>query len=94
MGAMVQPTENAQTRKILSMAPFFVKGLALRPLTITLYLSRAIMVMVQIETQPKSEPNMPYISHIRGPCKQKKTFIAVLSIKPFTFCVIYDITEK
>lgn len=35
--------------------------------TITLYLSRAIIVMDQMEAQPNSEPNIPYSSHINGP---------------------------
>lgn len=66
-GAMVHPTENNQTRRILSIALLFVNGLALKPLTMTLYLSKAIMVMVHIDAQPNKDPNIPYISHISGP---------------------------
>lgn len=64
---MVHPIENKYTRSILSKAPLVVRGFALKPLTITLYLSNAIMVMVQIEVQPNSDPNIPYSSHMKGP---------------------------
>lgn len=59
IGAMVQPTDIAQIISILSNAVFLVRGCALNPLTITLYLSKAINVMVQIDAQPHNEPNIP-----------------------------------
>lgn len=36
-------------------------------LTITLYLSKAIIVIVQMEPHPKRDPNIPYNSHMKGP---------------------------
>jgi len=35
--------------------------------TMTLYLSIAIMVIVQMEIHPKREPHIPYNSHMKGP---------------------------
>lgn len=66
-GAMVQPTDMAQIKIILSMAVFLVSGWALNPFTITLYRSKAMNVMVQIDPQPKRDPNMPYSSQKNGP---------------------------
>lgn len=71
-GAIVHPTDIAQMSKILNIAVFFVSGWALKPLTMTLYLSKAMKVIVQIEPQPKSEPNIPYNSQKKGPRITKK----------------------
>lgn len=44
-----------------------VIGLADRPLTITLYLSNAIIVIVHMETDPNWEPANAYSSQNKGP---------------------------
>lgn len=56
---MVHPMDMAQINRIRNIAVFFVNGVALNPLTITLYRSKAMKTMVQIEAHPHSEPNMP-----------------------------------
>jgi len=48
-------------------APLMLIGLADKPLTITLYLSNAIIVIVHIEIHPNMEPIMPYSSQKKGP---------------------------
>lgn len=48
-------------------APLIVMGFAAIPLTMTLYRSNAIIVIVQIEAQPKSEPAQAYNSQASGP---------------------------
>lgn len=55
-----------------NMAPPVVNGFADRPFTITLYRSKAIIVMVQIEAQPKTEPNIAYNSHMNAVQATKK----------------------
>lgn len=42
-------------------------GLAAKPLTITLYLSNAIIVIDQMEPHPNREPAMAYSSQGKGP---------------------------
>lgn len=59
IGAIVQPIDMAQMINILSKAVFFVKGFALKPLTITLYLSKAMKVIVQMDVHPNNDPNIP-----------------------------------
>lgn len=51
-------------------APLMVIGLADKPLTITLYLSNAIIVIVHMEPHPNREPAKPYNSQNRGPSTQ------------------------
>lgn len=66
-GARVHASENNQTPRTRSRAPLIVIGLAAMPFTITLYRSKAIAVMVQMETHPKSEPPVAYSWHASGP---------------------------
>lgn len=44
-----------------------VIGLADKPLTITLYLSNAIIVIVHMEAHPNREPAKAYSSQNKGP---------------------------
>jgi hypothetical protein len=37
----------------------------------TLYRSKAIKVIVQMEAQPNNEPHIPYSSHRKGPAHKK-----------------------
>lgn len=66
-GAIVQASEKSQMPSSRRRAPFMVIGLADKPLTITLYLSNAIIVIVHMETHPNREPAKPYSSQIKGP---------------------------
>lgn len=51
-------------------APLMDIGLADKPLTITLYLSNAIIVIDHMEPQPNREPAKPYNSQNKGPSAQ------------------------
>ena len=64
---MVQTADMIQTPRILEKALLVDRGRAEIPLTITLYLSMAIITMLQMEAQPKRDPNIPYSSHMNGP---------------------------
>lgn len=52
MGAAVQIPEKSQIPRIRRRAPVMFIGFAANPLTITLYLSKAIAVILHIETHP------------------------------------------
>lgn len=58
IGAIVQPREKIHIPSIRSSAPVMVSGLPAKPLTITLYLSNAIMVIDHMELHPNKEPNI------------------------------------
>lgn len=66
-GAIVQASENAQIPNMRKRAPLILIGLADKPLTITLYLSNAIIVIVQMEPHPNREPAKAYSSQMKGP---------------------------
>lgn len=51
-------------------APLMFIGLADKPLTITLYLSNAIIVIVHMEPHPNREPANAYSSQNKGPNTQ------------------------
>lgn len=67
IGARVQANENIQMPNIRRRAPLTPIGLADKPLTITLYLSNAIIVIVQMEPHPNREPAKAYSSQNKGP---------------------------
>lgn len=56
IGATVHANEESQIANMRNKAPLMVIGLAAMPFTITLYRSKAIAVIVHIETVPYSEP--------------------------------------
>lgn len=67
IGKMVQTTPQIQRPIILRIAPLIVSGLPASPLTMTLYLSKEIIVIVQMEAHPNKDPVIAYISHMNGP---------------------------
>lgn len=67
---MVHITDQNHERRILSIAPPMVSGLPAKPLTITLYLSKAIKVIDQMEPHPKSDPARAYSWQNSGPNTQ------------------------
>lgn len=66
-GANVQAKEKNQIPSMRRRAPLMDIGLPDKPLTITLYLSNAIIVIVQMEPHPNREPAKAYISQTKGP---------------------------
>lgn len=63
--------------------------------TITLYLSKAIMIMVHIDVFPKSEPVMAYSEHAMGPTHTRLTRIRSILQEMLT-CITFfiDIFSK
>ena len=67
IGAIVQIMAQTQRPIMRIIAPVIVKGFPAKPFTITLYLSKAIIHIVQMEPHPNREPSKAYISHKNGP---------------------------
>lgn len=57
-GKETHTIDNIHTNIILIMADPFVMGFADNPLTITLYRSNAIIVIVQMDTLPNNDPSI------------------------------------